>query len=163
MVTETRATFRTPRLWPFVFGALLALAIKISIALVEKRERSPKKSEVIAVAEKPPPVVVQRAKETEPEAIEASSTEPVRKITPREPRDVRQRGLLGLAHVLQQRAGGRDRQWQVVRAEAAQVERAELIGQQARGAGELEMPGRTHARRAIDQRAQLARLVLGNE
>ena len=43
----------------------------------------------------------------------------------------------------------RDRERQVVGAEAAQVERAELIGEQARGAGELEVPRRPHALRAL--------------
>jgi hypothetical protein len=57
---------------------------------------------------------------------------------------VGQRGFLRLAHVLQQRAGGADRERQVVGAEAAQVERAELVGEQPGGARELEVPGWTH-------------------
>ena len=81
----------------------------------------------------------------------------------REPGDVRQRGPLRLAHVLQQGARGADRQRQIVGAEAAQVERAELVREQARGAGKFEMPGRTHARFAVQQRTEFARLVFGNE
>ena len=81
----------------------------------------------------------------------------------RQPGDVRQRGFLRLAHVLQQGAGGGDRQRQIVGTKAAQVERAQLIGQQARGAGQLEVPGRAHARGAIQQRAKLAGMILGNQ
>ena len=81
----------------------------------------------------------------------------------RQPRDVRQRGFLRVAHVLQQRARGRDGQRQVVGAEAAQIQRAELVGQQARGARQLEMPGRPHACRAIEQRAEFTRLVFGDQ
>ena len=57
----------------------------------------------------------------------------------------------------------RDRQRQVVGAEAAQVERAELVGQQARGAGELEVPGRAHALLAVRHLADFARLVFGHQ
>ena len=59
--------------------------------------------------------------------------------------DVRHGGLLRVAHVLQQRAGGADRERQLVGAEALEVERAELVGQQPRGARQLEVPGRTRA------------------
>ncbi len=61
--------------------------------------------------------------------------------------DVRHGRLLRVAHVLQQRAGGADRQRQLVGAEALQIERAELVGEQARGARELEVPGRPRAQR----------------
>ena len=44
--------------------------------------------------------------------------------------DVGQGGSLGVTHVLQQRAGGADSKWQLVRAEAPEVERAELIRQE---------------------------------
>ena len=47
--------------------------------------------------------------------------------------DVRQRGALRVAHVLEQRAGRADRKRQFIGAEAAQVERSELVGQRARG------------------------------
>ncbi len=77
--------------------------------------------------------------------------------------DVRQGGLLRLAHVLQQCARGRDGQRQVVCAEAAQVECTQLVGEQARGARQLEVPRRPHARRAVDQRAQFARMIFRNQ
>ena len=73
--------------------------------------------------------------------------------------DVRQRRLLRVAHVLQQRPGGTDCERQIIRAEALQIERTELVGQQARGAGELEVPRRTHpqcrarSRDGLDARA----------
>jgi hypothetical protein len=76
---------------------------------------------------------------------------------------VRQRGLLRLAHVLQQCACRADRQRQVVGAEAAKVERAELIRQQPRGARELEMPGRADALFAQSYLPDLARLIFGHE
>jgi len=47
-------------------------------------------------------------------------------------------------------------------AEAAQVERAELVREQARGARELEMPRRAHAYFAERDRADVARLVFGD-
>ena len=80
-------------------------------------------------------------------------------------RDVRQRGLLRLAHVLQQRAGGGDRQRQIVGAEAAQVERAELVREQARGARRARSAraGARAARRAVISCADLARLVFGDQ
>ncbi len=52
---------------------------------------------------------------------------------------------LRVAYVLQQRAGGADAERQLVGAKAPEVESAELVGQQPRGARELEMPGRTRA------------------
>ena len=72
---------------------------------------------------------------------------------------------LGIAHVLQQRAGGADRERQLVGAEAAQVEGAELIGQQARGAGEIKMPGGTLAdhRASAGRERCIARLVLAHQ
>ena len=46
--------------------------------------------------------------------------------------DVRHRGFLRVAHVLQQRTGGADRERHARAAEARQVARAELLGQRAR-------------------------------
>jgi hypothetical protein len=62
-----------------------------------------------------------------------------------ETREVGQGGALGLLHVLQQRAGGGDRRIQAFRAETRQIPGMELGGEQARGGGHIEMPGRTGA------------------
>ncbi len=78
-------------------------------------------------------------------------------------RDVRQRGLLCLAHVLQQRAGRGDRERQIVGAEATQIERAELVREHARGAREFEVPGRAYALLAVSDLGDVARLVLGDQ
>ena len=59
--------------------------------------------------------------------------------------DVGNGGLLCVADVLQERAGGRDGERQIVGTESFQVESAELVGQQTRCAGELEVPGRACA------------------
>src|SRR6185295_13038968 len=81
----------------------------------------------------------------------------------REAGDVGQGGLLCLPYELQERAGGRNGEWQIVRSEAAQIERAELVGQQARGARELEMPRRPHALGAARDLPDLAVLILRHE
>jgi hypothetical protein len=57
-----------------------------------------------------------------------------------QPADVRQRCLLGVAHVLQQCAGGGYRERQLIRAKALEIERAELIREQPRRAGQFEIP-----------------------
>ena len=66
--------------------------------------------------------------------------------------DVRHGGLLRVAHILQQRAGGADGERQLIRAEALQIERAELIREQARRARQLEVPGRARAQRGAGAR-----------
>ena len=53
---------------------------------------------------------------------------------------MRQRALLGLAQVLQQRTGGGDRQRLIAQAKAAQVAGVELLAQQALGGIQIKMP-----------------------
>src|SRR3569833_2928129 len=62
--------------------------------------------------------------------------------------NVRERGALRVARVLQQAAGGRDGGVQVGAAEAAQVTRAELRSEQARRRIAIEIPRRLAARAA---------------
>src|ERR1700716_4197328 len=52
-------------------------------------------------------------------------------------------GLLGVADILHECAGCADRQGEVVGSEALEVEGAKLVGQQARRAGQFEVPGGT--------------------
>ncbi len=55
---------------------------------------------------------------------------------------MRQRRLLRVGDVLQQRAGGGQAELAIVTAEAGEIARAELLAQQAPGAVQLEMPRR---------------------
>src|SRR5205823_4936155 len=77
--------------------------------------------------------------------------------------DVRQRRFLRVAHVLQQRSGSCDRERQLVGTEALQVERAELVGEEARGARELEVPGRSRAQRSPGAREGLIAGAFGEQ
>src|SRR5205814_1178595 len=77
--------------------------------------------------------------------------------------DVRQRRFLRVAHVLQQRSRGGDRERQLVGTEALQVERAELVGEEARGARELEVPGRSRAQRGPGAREGLIAGAFGEQ
>src|SRR5262249_42072725 len=56
--------------------------------------------------------------------------------------DVRYRRFLSVAHVLQERAGGADGERQLVGAESFQIEGTHLVGEQARGTRQLEVPRR---------------------
>jgi len=78
---------------------------------------------------------------------------------------MRQRRLLRVAHVLQQGAGGTDRERQFIDAEAAKIQRAQLIGQHPRGARQVEMPGRTRTNHWLlaTARQDVLRLILGQQ
>jgi hypothetical protein len=62
---------------------------------------------------------------------------------------MRHRGFLRLADVLQQRAGGADGKRQLIGTESSEIERPQLIGQEARGTGEFKMPGWSGAHHAL--------------
>ncbi len=87
----------------------------------------------------------------------------VRALLDGERADVRNRGLLRVLHVLKQRAGSADGERQLVRAEAFEVERAELIREQARGARQLEIPGRSRAQRRAAAVEILFARAFGNQ
>ncbi len=61
--------------------------------------------------------------------------------------DVRHRGFLSVAHILQQRTGGADGQGKIVCPKALQIECAQLVREQPRSAGQLEVPARSSAYR----------------
>ncbi len=75
---------------------------------------------------------------------------------------MRERGALCVTHVLQQRARGADRQRQLVRPEALEIESAELVGEQPRGARELEVPGRARTQHHAGRRERLG-TALGDQ
>ena len=75
-----------------------------------------------------------------------------------------QGGALRVSDVLQQGAGRGDGQRQLVDAEAAQIQRAELVGKGARGGGQIVMPGRAFAHdRPATQGLERAGLILAQQ